>query len=351
MLVPTAAAETATLHYFYGQECPHCAMAKPFVDALEARGLSVKRYEVWHDPENAALLRRMVEARGTTVQAVPVFIIGDKVLVGWDSAKGRGREIEAALAGAQRTPIVSLPLLGEVDPRSMSLFAFTTVLGLLDGFNPCSMWVLLLLLTLLINAGSRRHMVIVGGLFIVVSGVGYLLFITTWLNLFMITGMLGWLRVVVGAGAVFMGLVNMKELFFFKRWVSFTIAQRHKPLVYRKMRALMQEMSLPAILVGVASLAMTVNLVEFLCTAGFPAIFAQVIAMNQLAPLQSYFYIFWYILMYEVDDLVVLGIALWAFREERLSEMQGRWLKFAAGLAMVALGALLMFRPQLLMFG
>ena len=232
----------------------------------------------------------------------------------------------------------------------MSLSMFTIIIGLLDGFNPCSMWVLLFLLTLLVYSGSRKRMLFVGGLFILTSGIGYFVFMAAWFNFFKLTGFFSYMKVFVGIAAIIFGLVNIKEMFFFKKWFSFSIAEKHKSRLFSKMRYLVHEASIPAIIIGIVSLALTVNFVELLCTAGFPAIYSKVLAMNNLGMVQNYLYMLLYIIMYELDDLIVLGVVLWFFKSRKLSQKEGKWMKFIAGILMLILGLILILNPSLLMF-
>ncbi|MBM5789472.1 hypothetical protein FJZ23_00045 [Candidatus Parcubacteria bacterium] len=58
------------LHYFYGQECPHCHAMMPLVDKLIEEGLPLKKYETWHDKKNAELLE---EKDKGACGAVPFF--------------------------------------------------------------------------------------------------------------------------------------------------------------------------------------------------------------------------------------------------------------------------------------
>src|SRR3989338_3209415 len=142
--------------------------------------------------------------------------------------------------------IINLPVFGSVDTKKIGLPAFTIVMGLLDGFNPCSMWVLLFLLTLLVYTKSRKKMLLIDGIFILASGIGYFIFMTAWLNLFLYIGFFSWMQILVGSFAVIIGLINTKELFFFKKGISLTIPEKVKPLLFRKMRGLVHEAALPA---------------------------------------------------------------------------------------------------------
>ena len=191
----------------------------------------------------------------------------------------------------------------------------------------------------------------IGGTFILISGLVYYFFMAAWLNLYLIIGFLPILRFLVGGFAVIFGAINMKELFFFKKGPSLTISKKAKPKLFKKMRALINEKSIFVSLIGVAVLAFTVNSVELLCTAGFPAIYTNILTINNLSSVQYYLYIGLYILMYMLDDFIVFTIAVYTLSSKKLTENQGKWLKFVSGAMLFILGLLLILKPNLLMLG
>jgi thiol-disulfide isomerase/thioredoxin len=362
------------LYFFYGDGCPHCAEAEPFLEELEDKypQLTVKSYETWYDKDNAELFVSMSAACGTKVVGVPTFFIGHKPIVGFDNVESKGKEIEEEVVkfikeggtdlmdslGQNLTScpsqdeqrIIKLPVLGEVDTRKVSLPLLTITIGILDGFNPCAMWVLLFLLALLVYTKSRKRMFIIGGTFILVSGIVYYIFMAAWLNLFLFIGFLPHLRIIVGLFAVVIGLINVKELFFFKKGVTLSIPEWAKPKIFEKMRGIVHESALPIALLSVVVLAFTVNSIELLCTAGFPAIYTKILTLNNLSNFSYYSYLLLYIIMYMIDDMLVFTIAVITLSSKKLTEKQGRWMKFIAGFMMLVLGLLLILKPQLLMF-
>ncbi len=362
------------LYFFYGDGCLHCSKAEPFLEELKDKypTLTVKSFETWYNKDNAELFVAMSAACGTKVVGVPTFFIGHKPVVGFDKPELKGREIEevikkcikeecvdlmerigedlTACPAEEEQRIVNLPIFGKVDTRKISLPLFTLVIGLLDGFNPCAMWVLLFLLALLVYTKSRKRMFIIGGMFILVSGIVYYIFMATWLNLFLLIGFLPYLRIIVGLFAFFIGLINVKELFFFKKGITLSIPEWAKPKIFEKMRNVIHESALPIALLSVIVLAFTVNSIELLCTAGFPVIYTNILTLNNLPAFSYYSYLLLYIIIYMIDDMLVFTIAVITLSSKKLTEKQGRWMKFIAGFMMLVLGLLLIFKPQLLMF-
>jgi hypothetical protein len=226
---------------------------------------------------------------------------------------------------------------------------FTLALGLLDGFNPCATWVLLFLLSLLVRLRDRRRMAVVAGTFVLASGAVYYAFMAAWLNFFVVLGLSSTLRVVLGTVALLIGLLNVKDFFAFGRGPSFSIPDSAKPGLYERMRRVMAAPTLGLSLVSVITLAVLVNFVELLCTAGFPAIYTAVLTQHEPTAAGRYAYLGLYIVGYMADDALMVGLAVSALSRRKLSERAGRVLKLLAGSVMLLLGLVLLLRPGWLM--
>lgn len=352
-----AAAPGATLYYFWGVGCPHCAQAKPFVEELKRKypALRVEAVEVLEHRENIPRLMEMAKARQMEATGVPVFIIGDRMFSGF-SAGTRGeveRAVEAALnpaAPAPPSPAASLqlPLLGAVNDASRSLPVFTIVIATLDSFNPCAFFVLFFLLSLLIHAHSRARMLLIGGMFVFFSGLVYFLFMAAWLNLFLLTGTLPAITLAAGVVAVLVGIINVKDFFFFEQGISLTIPEQQKPKLFARMRRLLRAESLVSMLAGTTVLALAANSYELLCTAGFPMVFTRMLTLRQLGTLQYYAYLAFYCVVYVIPLTVIVAVFTVTLGGRKLSEWQGRLLKLVSGVMMLGLGVVLLVDPALL---
>ena len=234
--------------------------------------------------------------------------------------------------------------------RDLGLPVFTVLIGLLDGFNPCAMWVLLFLLSLLVNLRDRRRMLLVGGTFVLTSGLVYFLFMAAWLNLFLAVGLSRVTQVLLGLVALAVGALNTKDFFAFERGPSLSIPERAKPGLYARTRRLLQQRALLPAMGGVVVLALLVNLVELACTAGLPAVYTQILTLRRLPRAAYYGYLALYNAAYVLDDAAMLGIAVVTLGRRKLQERAGRWLKLASGVVMLALGLLLLLRPAWLVF-
>ncbi|MCP5149798.1 MAG: NrdH-redoxin [Ectothiorhodospiraceae bacterium] len=331
--------------------CPHCAHAKAWLEHLSTRRpeLRITVRDVVADPAALAQLREASAAHGITRLGVPTFRVCDQLVVGFDTAETTGRTIESLLAHAvpaAAPAAVHLPVLGALDVDRLGLPLFTVAVGLADGFNPCATWVLLFLLSLLVGVGDRRKVVTIAGTFVVVSGLVYFAFMAAWLEVFLLVGYSRQAQVAVGMLALAIAVVNVKDFVAFGRGPSLAIPERARPGLFARMRAVATAPGLAAALVGAGALAVLVNLVELLCTAGLPALYTQVLALEPLSGAARYGYLALYNVAYMADDAVLLALAVVTMRRFKLQERGGRWLKLVSGLLIGGLGAVLLARPQ-----
>ena len=345
-LAVNASEQPVDIEVFTRPGCPHCAEAERFLATLirEHPELRVIVHDVVADKAALARLRALAGARGQSAPGVPSFVVGGELIVGFAGPDTTGREIRRLLEHA--TPPdsdgVAVPLLGRVTARELGLPAFTIVLGLIDGFNPCAMWVLLFVLSLLVNLRDRGKMLAIGGTFVAVSGVAYFAFMAAWLNVFLVLGHSRLIESLLGAVTIGIGALNVKDFVAFGRGPSLAIPEAAKPGIYARVRRIVYAESLGPALVGAVVLAVLVNLVELLCTAGLPAIYTHVLAQRTLAAWQHYAYLGLYNAFYMLDDALVLATAVITLERYKLGKRGGRWLKLVSGVVMMMLGVLLL---------
>lgn len=286
-----ASTTTPDIDVFVRAGCPHCEAAKIFLDELrrEQHSLHIALHDIAEDPAARQRLITLVQERGITTVGVPTFLIGTELIVGFQSSETTGAEIRAKLD--RKAPGVALPpmvesietrWLGRLRVHDLGLPLFTVLIGLLDGFNPCAMWVLLFLLSLLVNLQDRRKMALIAGTFVAVSGLFYFAFMAAWLNMFLLIGLSRAVQIGLGGIALFMGAVNVKDCFALHRGISLSIPESAKPGLYARIRRILQAEHLTGAVAGVILLACLVNTIEVLCTAGLPALYTQLLTMQQL---------------------------------------------------------------------
>ncbi|MFA6284266.1 MAG: hypothetical protein WCT30_00640 [Desulfurivibrionaceae bacterium] len=247
-----------------------------------------------------------------------------------------------------RPETVSLPVFGAIRLADFSLPVLAMLLGLADGFNPCAMWALVYLLSLLVSLQDRRKIWLLVGSFVLASGVLYFLFMTAWLNVFLLLGYLRPLTLAIGAGAVVIGVVDLRAFMLTRGAPVCPVGSTDfkKRTMGRMERLVAAPLSLISIL-GVVALAFTVNAIEFACSAGLPAIFTHTLSLRQLSPPQYYGYILLYDFFFMLDDLLIFSLAAFTLR----TTMAGgyvRYGKLAGGIVLVGLGLVMLFAPEML---
>jgi hypothetical protein len=243
---------------------------------------------------------------------------------------------------------VKLPLFGELSARRVGLPALTIAVGLVDGFNPCAMWVLLFLLSLLVNLKDRRRILVIAGTFILVSGLAYFAFMAAWLNVFIFVGYLRPIQIALGVIAIAIGSVHIKDFFAFHRGFSLSIPEAAKPGIYARTRRIITAENIAGALAGATILAVMVNVVELLCTAGLPALYTEILTMHELPMWQNYAYLALYNICYMLDDTLMVAVVVVSLSKRKLQEEQGRWLKLVSGAVIAVLGAIMIVNPELL---
>ena len=355
------------LYFFWSKKCPHCLRAFPYVEGLATAYPWLTRHslELNDHPENVARYLDMAARLGQKAESIPAFLFCGTMVVGYDDASKTGEAIRQSLlvcrqhlqAGkpletlelvAMTSAPVSIPLLGEIEPDAVSLPVLTLVLAGLDAFNPCAFFVLLFLLSLLVHAQSRARMLLIGGTFVLFSGLMYFLFMAAWLNVFIIMGQLQIITILAGVLAVSVGMINIKDYFWFKAGVSLSIPDSARPGLFARMRTLVGAQGLYPVLLGTVVLALFANAYEFLCTAGFPMVFTRILTLHELSLSGYYLYLVVYNIVYVIPLIVIVLVFTFTLGTRKLREEEGRTLKLISGLMMLGLGFMLVFAPQIL---
>ena len=366
---------------FVSEYCPHC---KDFEEFAAANNIPVEYHDI-NERQNAELFAELQKRTENLQQAVPTIYIDGKVIQGYKDDQTTGNTIalfyatcaeddrclpmDAFLESDALVPVrtvdgiciedcivdldtyvFKLPILGEIDLMLLSMPALSVLLGFLDGFNPCAMWVLVTLLTLLINTHDMRKIWVIGGTFLFISGAIYYLFIAAWLNVFLLIGYNLWVQKIIGLVAIGGGGFYLFEALYKDPTVCNVTNPTGRRKVIQRMQHIIHVSVWPLMILGVAILAISVNMIELVCTAGLPAVFTQILAFNNVSDLARYSYLGLYILMYMIDDVVIFAIAVFTLHATGITTRYAKATLVFGGLLMYALGMLLIFAPELLMW-
>ncbi len=373
----------ADIVVFVRDGCPHCAAFEAFA---KQQNWDVEYHEITKKGE-PELFARVQERAPSLNQGVPTVVVDGFVLQGYETDENTGtalkkildacrsseegcRTFKQFLSGEGTVEVQSaaegmclenctaelekyiwdFPIIGKVDLTLLSLPVLSILLGFLDGFNPCAMWVLITLLALLINTHDMRKVWIIGGTFLFVSGVVYYLFIAAWLNVFLLIGYNLWVQKLIGLIAIGGGGFYLYEAFGKDPSICSITNLSKRQRTIERMKQILQLSAWPAMILGVAILAVSVNMIELVCTAGLPAIFTQILAFNDVTTAERYGYLGLYVLLYMIDDLVIFGIAVYTLHATGLTTKYRRFTLIFGGLLMYVLGLLLIFAPEALTF-
>ena len=339
--------------------CSHCAAEKEFLKTLEKKypEIEIKEYEVIHNAENQKILEDFYEKYQVPTGErgwVPVTFTPTKYFIGFNEQIGKDIEscIKECLVGEKPTSQkIKIPILGEVDISKMSLPVLTVILGTLDGFNPCAMWVLVILVSLLLTLKSRKKIALVGGTFIFAEGLLYFLFMAAWLNAFLAMKYVFWVRLLIGVLGVGFGIWRIRDFITWKPGVCKVVDRsKSQGKILEKIKNILKPSAVPATILGVVALAFGVNLVEFFCSAGFPVMYTQILTIQGLGTIQHYLYLAFYDFFYMLDDFVVFGFAFFTLNRFGFSDKYNRYSTLIAGILILILGILLILKPGWLMF-
>jgi len=356
------AKEKLEVFFFYSPTCSHCAAAKPFMRELEKKYDGIK--VGWYDTtltSSLAVWEVKGKELGVEVGSVPFFVIGDWSYVGFDSQETTGKLIESVVKNklgiSSETDeatvsgeVVKIPWWGQVDLKTLSLPVLTVVMGLLDGFNPCAMWVLLFLISLLLGQKDRKRMWLLGLSFIVTSGVVYFLVLSAWLNVFLVLGWVKWVRWLVGVFAVGAGGYMLRKWYKDRKGGCDTVGEEKRQKLFAKFKAVVGKRNLWLAVLGIMGLAVAVNMIELACSAGLPAIYTSVLTMNSLPAWQYYLYLVVYIVFFMLDDWIVFMVAMISLKAVGVESKYVRAVRLIGGIVMFLIGLGLLFKPEMLSF-
>lgn len=364
------AQDKVNVYVFHGRECPHCAAAIKYIKSVETKyNLDVFYYEVWHNTDNYDIMKDVKINFGDSGIGVPYIVIGEKTFTGFadytkndlvrafDSYTADNKDFVTLLNGGvvtkndpkEKEEIRSLPILGDVNVKAISIPLVAAIIGSIDGFNPCAMWILLFLISMLLGMKDRKKMWILGLSFLLTSASVYFLVMMTWINITASFSTIVWIRTLIALIAIGGGFLNLKSYFKKKDDGCEVMDDKKRDRIFDKIKRFTTEKSFILSLFGVIAVAASVNIVELACSAGLPLLFTQILVVNKSTPTEYLAYTLIYILFFLLDDLIVFFIAMKSLKLTGFSSKYGKYSHLIGGLIMVIIGILLIFKPEWIM--
>lgn len=391
--------ESVNIYLFYGDGCPHCAALEEYLnnEYSSDKNVMVYKYDVWNNKENQELWKKVENITGEEAKGVPYFVIGDEIYQGYSAGSTWEKKVDRAIKKAKKNdyndnvgitlgvvegkikeskqdsnssfdpskkeadlsdytkkedaPNTKLDIFNTtVDLKDMSLPVIAVIIGLVDGFNPCAMWVLIFLITMLFDYPSRKKMWILGCTFIFTSAFIYFLFMMSFLKVAEFISGIKILQILIALFALAFGIINVYRYFKTKDVGCDVVDKNKRRKIMTRIKKIVSNKSFVLALVGIVFLAISVNLIELLCSLGLPVMFTQILAYNNVTGIKNILYIILYIIFFLIDDLIVFFVAMKTLKITAISNKYSKYSHLIGGLIMLIIGILMLVKPEWLMF-
>ena len=379
-------AQDINIYLFYGDTCPHCAALEEYLDKeyKNDKDIKIYKYEIWNSKENQKLLKKVEQTTGKEAKGVPYFIIGDQLLQGYNKTESWEETVDETIEEVRTNGYIddvgvtlgitkeedkdktitnnnkqeqkintkiNIPFIGKVDLKELSLPVIAILIGLVDGFNPCAMWILIFLITMLFDYEDRKKMWILGCTFLFTSAFVYFLFMMGFLQIANFINSINLLKYLVAIFALGFGSFNIYRYIKTRKQDGCDVVnkdQRRKIMV--RIKETLSNNSFLLAMLGIMLLAVSVNLIELLCSLGLPVVFTEILSLNNIKGIAKVIYILIYVLFFLIDDLVVFFIAMKTLKITAISNKYTKYSHLIGGIIMIIIGLLMIFKYEWLMF-
>ena len=345
--------EKINIYLFYSDTCPHCHKEMEYLEELKNsnKNINVYTYEVTKNSDNKVLMKTVKSLYNVNGTGVPFTVIGEDYIYGFSDTHKKDLEniIDKYLNDVEEEKKFNIPLLGSVNAKGASISLIAVILGLIDGFNPCAMWILLLLINMTLSIKSRKKMFFIGFTFIITGGIVYFL---SMLGIGIILDFLiiNVIRDVIAGIAIILGLYNLYTYIKTRKDSGCHVVKKEKrKSIINKLNNILSKKSLLLGILGTVVLAVSVNLVELACSLGFPTVFLELLSINNIQGLSKILYLLIYIFFYLIDDMIVFLIAVFTLKQTGFSTKYNKLVNLIGGILMILMGALLIFKPEWIM--
>ena len=381
------AKESIKVYFFNGDGCPHCKEENKFLEKMKDKypKIKVEKYEVWNNKDNQMLMEKVKNKMDISENGVPLTIIGSTYVIGYTESfndeierivnfyldnnnkysdvvgsiknntfkdKKVIDEFEKYEKKTDKETTIDAPILGKVNLKNFSISSAAVLIGLIDGFNPCAMWVLLFLISMLLGMKNRRRMWIIGITFLLASAGIYMAIMLSWINIVVNISASIIFRNIIAVIALIGAIINInsfrKELK--KDSGCQVVDSKKRKKIFSKIKKFTTEKSLFLALSGVILLAISVNVVELACSAGLPLVFTEILTINKITGISSFYYTLIYIFFFLLDDLIIFIVAMLTSKIAAISTKYNKYSHLIGGILMLLIGVLLIVKPEWLMF-
>ena len=382
------------IEYFGRKDCKNCANLEKFLNELSTKrdDFEYVEHKIDESKEEKVFFDETT-SKLKLVKGTPIIYIDGHIIQGFNTADTTGKEIENLInsgktkdkiltlkeyvesgqtgnvssngavctgdtvcevpgltKGAENQVLVNIPIINKtVDLTNYSLLTMSIILGTIDGFNPCAMWVLVLFLTALIAVGNKVKMFRVAGLFILAEAVMYFFILNAWIYAWDFVGLDKWVTPLVGIVGIIGGIFFIRN--YLKKGDTLEcevtdFEQRAK--ISKKIKDIANKPFTLLTALAIIGLALSVNVIEFACSVGIPQTYTKILQINEVPFWTRQFYTFIYIIGYMIDDIIVFGFALMSVNKLQLTTKYSKWVNLFGGILMIILGLIMLIKPSLL---
>ena len=345
-------------YLFKGEGCPHCADEEKWLQDIKKEYkdyVNFYEFEVWYDENNSKMMEKAKEIFDFSGPGVPFTVIGDKYYSGFSDSIGT--MMENAINDYLNTEInddfnkkIDIPILGKVNMKNSSLGIIAIVLGFVDGFNPCAMWILLFLINMFLGTKDKKKSWILGFTFLVISAFVYFLSMLG-INVIIGVATVGYLKIAIAIFILIMGIFSLRKYLKIRKeeaGCSIVDNRKRKKLV-TKVKKIISSKNFILSIVGISTLAISVNLIELACSLGFPMIFTEMLTINNITGISRILYLLLYVFFYMIDDMVVFTISMITLQATGITNKYNKLCALVSSIIMIIMGLLLIFKPEWLM--
>ncbi|WP_374125419.1 glutaredoxin [Leptotrichia hongkongensis] len=387
-------AKKVKIEYFGRKDCKNCANLEKFLKELSTKrnDFEYVEHKIDESKEEKAFFDETA-SKLKLVKGTPIIYIDGHIIQGFNTADTTGKEIESLInsgktkdkiltlkeylesgqagnvssngavctgntvcevpgltKGAENQVLVNIPIINKtVDLTNYSLLTMSIILGTIDGFNPCAMWVLVLFLTALIAVGNKVKMFRVAGLFILAEAVMYFFILNAWIYAWDFVGLDKWVTPIVGIVGIIGGIFFIRN--YLKKGDTLEcevtdFEQRAK--ISKKIKDIANKPFTLLTALAIIGLTLSVNVIEFACSVGIPQTYTKILQINEVPFWTRQFYTFIYIIGYMIDDIIVFGFALMSVNKLQLTTKYSKWVNLFGGILMIILGLIMLIKPSLL---
>lgn len=371
------ASNKVDLYLFHSETCIHCKNEIEYLNSISSEYyFEVHYFEVSKNTENQDLMHQIKDTMGVSDPYVPYLVIGSKAYTGFnDNIKEEiiksienydydgcnvvdsvinnkpvcfNNEIKEETKKENTTFVI--PLVGSVDVKKVSLPFLSVVIGFVDGFNPCAMWVLLFLISVLLGMKNRKRMWTLGLTFLLTSAFVYYLLMASWLNIAISISQINIIRILIALVAIIGGLINLRSFTKKSDTGCEVVDDKKRKKIFARIKKFTSEKSFVLAIIGIMGIAVSVNVIELACSAGLPLLFTQILAINKLNSFYSNILMILYIFFFLLDDLIVFFIAMKTLNIKGISTKYSKYSHLIGGIIMLIIGILLIVKPEWIMF-